>query len=47
LSLIDLVIDKNDDGVPIIVSEGKELGVPLSLSHHGEWVGYSYCLNRD
>ncbi len=47
LGLSDLVIGKNEGGAPIVLCEGKELDVPISLSHHGEWVGYAYCLNYD
>jgi len=35
-------MDKNEDGVPIVRCDGKELDVAISLSHHGEWVGYAY-----
>lgn len=37
-----LVIDKNTEGAPIVLKDGKEFGVAVSLSHHEGWVGYCF-----
>jgi len=42
LGLSGLVIDKNELGVPIVLKDVIELDMPISLSHHGVWVGYSF-----
>lgn len=40
LSSDDLQIAKNDQGCPVLVNV--EMHIPVSLAHHGHWVGYSY-----
>jgi phosphopantetheinyl transferase (holo-ACP synthase) len=39
LSSDDLQIVKNDHGCPVLVNA--EMDIPVSLAHHGHWVGYS------
>jgi phosphopantetheinyl transferase (holo-ACP synthase) len=38
-----LSIEKNASGAPIVLIDGIEM--PVSLSHHGNWVGYAYMIN--
>jgi phosphopantetheinyl transferase (holo-ACP synthase) len=40
-------IEKNTGGCPILLKDGKSSGIPLSLAHHGHFVGYSFHLARD
>jgi phosphopantetheinyl transferase (holo-ACP synthase) len=42
----DLRIDKNPHGWPVIVSGGKELPIPVSFTHHGDFVAYAFNLNQ-
>jgi phosphopantetheinyl transferase (holo-ACP synthase) len=42
LSLSQLTIGKNQDEVPVLLSDNVDTGVPISLSHHGNWIGYSF-----
>jgi hypothetical protein len=42
LGLDDLTIEKNQADVPVVRGGNLELGTPISLSHHGEWVGYCF-----
>ena len=37
-----LVISKNSLGIPIVLKNGEELGIAVSLSHHDRFVGYSF-----
>jgi phosphopantetheinyl transferase (holo-ACP synthase) len=37
-----IVIDKNTGGIPFVLKGGAEFGVVVSLSHHEEFVGYSF-----
>lgn len=34
-------VEKNESGCPVILSEGSDYLIPVSLSHHGRFVGYS------
>ncbi|MES2107225.1 MAG: 4'-phosphopantetheinyl transferase superfamily protein [Bacteroidota bacterium] len=36
------IIDKNPDGCPVLLRSGAAIDVPISLSHHGCFVGYSF-----
>jgi hypothetical protein len=38
----DLIIAKNDDEIPVVSNNGKQLDVPVSLSHHEHWVAFSF-----
>jgi phosphopantetheinyl transferase (holo-ACP synthase) len=38
----NIIIDKNPDGCPVILRSGADITVPVSLSHHGRFVGYSF-----
>lgn len=38
----DLAIGKNPQGVPIVLKENEALPIPVSLSHHGCFVAYSF-----
>jgi phosphopantetheinyl transferase (holo-ACP synthase) len=40
----NLQIIKNSHGCPILVNG--EINIPISLAHHGNWVAYSYQLER-
>jgi len=44
LHLDNLVINKNPAGVPLLFKEHEELPIPVSLSHHDHFVGYSFQL---
>jgi hypothetical protein len=39
-----LIIGKNNGEVPIIIKKNKELPIPISLSHHGQLIAYSFQL---
>ncbi len=39
--LENLAIEKNDDEIPFLLSNGRRLEVPVSLSHHERWVAFS------
>jgi phosphopantetheinyl transferase (holo-ACP synthase) len=43
-SLKDIAIRKNQDGCPIIISNGKQLDTPISLAHHDKFVSYSFVI---
>ncbi|QKJ32652.1 4-phosphopantetheinyl transferase family protein [Mucilaginibacter mali] len=34
-------VEKSSSGYPFITAKGKNTGAMVSLSHHGEWVGYA------
>ena len=38
----ELEIDKNRRNCPIILKNGVEIPVPISLAHHDYWVAYSF-----
>jgi phosphopantetheinyl transferase (holo-ACP synthase) len=38
----ELVINKNSNGVPLLFDSVEELAIPVSLAHHGDYVGYSF-----
>jgi phosphopantetheinyl transferase (holo-ACP synthase) len=38
----ELEIDKNSHYCPIILKNGDEIPVPISLAHHDHWVAYSF-----
>jgi phosphopantetheinyl transferase (holo-ACP synthase) len=40
----NLTIGKNAEGTPILFEGSKELPVPVSLSHHGHYIAYSFKL---
>jgi phosphopantetheinyl transferase (holo-ACP synthase) len=35
-------IVKNEDEVPVLFNNNQQLNIPLSLSHHGPWVAFSF-----
>jgi hypothetical protein len=41
----ELEIDKNSHYCPIILKNGVEIPVPISLAHHDYWVAYSFALS--
>jgi phosphopantetheinyl transferase (holo-ACP synthase) len=41
-----LDISKTSAGCPIILHDGKELTIPVSLTHHRHYVAYSFVLNE-
>lgn len=41
----ELEIDKNNYSCPIILKNGVEISVPISLAHHDHWVAYSFALS--
>jgi len=46
LHLDGLVTGKTPGGIPVVLNEGEELAVAISLSHHGWFVGYSFQLSE-
>lgn len=43
----DLLVDKSPHGYPIILKDGVEIALPISLAHHGHYVGYSIAVLED
>jgi phosphopantetheinyl transferase (holo-ACP synthase) len=43
----DLLVDKSPQGYPIILKDGIEISLPVSLAHHGHYVGYSIAVLED
>ncbi len=37
-------IRKHNVGYPVLLSEGKDTNIPLSFTHHGRFVGYSFLI---
>jgi phosphopantetheinyl transferase (holo-ACP synthase) len=35
---------KSEHGWPYLIANGQAADIPVSLSHHGEWVGYGICI---
>jgi phosphopantetheinyl transferase (holo-ACP synthase) len=42
LQLDGLTIDKSPDGIPIVLNHDERIEIPVSLSHHDQWVAYSF-----
>ncbi|MGZ3823273.1 MAG: 4'-phosphopantetheinyl transferase family protein [Mucilaginibacter sp.] len=42
-----LLVDKSPHGYPIILKDGVEIPLPVSLAHHGHYVGYSMAVLED
>ena len=42
----NLTIGKNADSIPILFEGAKELQIPVSLSHHGHYIAYSFKLKH-
>jgi phosphopantetheinyl transferase (holo-ACP synthase) len=42
-----LLVDKSPCGYPIILKDGIEISLPVSLAHHGHYVGYSIAVLED
>jgi phosphopantetheinyl transferase (holo-ACP synthase) len=40
----DIAIHKNTAGVPTASSQNQQINIPLSLSHHGCYVAYAFCI---
>jgi hypothetical protein len=40
----ELLISKSSHGYPIILKDGDEIPLPVSLAHHDRYVGYSFCV---
>jgi phosphopantetheinyl transferase (holo-ACP synthase) len=43
----DLLVDKSPHGYPIILKDGVEVALPVSLAHHGHYVAYSIAVLED
>jgi phosphopantetheinyl transferase (holo-ACP synthase) len=43
----DLLVDKSPHGYPIILKDGLEIALPVSLAHHSHYVGYSIAVLED
>ena len=43
----NLLVDKNPYGYPMIIKDGTEISLPISLAHHGHYVGYSIAVLED
>ena len=39
-----LTLAKNSYSIPVLLYDSEELPVPVSLAHHGHYVGYSFSL---
>jgi phosphopantetheinyl transferase (holo-ACP synthase) len=42
LSRDDLQVQKDQDGLPIVLAGGQKLDIPLSLAHHDHYVAWSF-----
>lgn len=42
----NIIIDKNQHGIPIIAKKTKEIAIPISLSHHKHFIAYSFQYKR-
>jgi hypothetical protein len=42
----ELRIGKNSWGCPVVLRRDKEMGIPVSLAHHGRYIGYSLQLGQ-
>jgi hypothetical protein len=42
LGFDNLAIKKSKDDVPFLLSYDKQLETPISLSHHGQWIAFSF-----
>ena len=40
----DIIINKNQHGIPVIVLPDEKISIPVSLSHHNHFVAYSFKL---
>jgi phosphopantetheinyl transferase (holo-ACP synthase) len=40
--LNNLVIDKNDEDVPVLLNDSELFAAPISLSHHERWIAFSF-----
>jgi len=38
----DILIDKTAEGFPVAIIKNEEMAIPVSLSHHDQWVAYSF-----
>lgn len=38
----NLQISKSKDGIPVVLKNGAEISLPVSLTHHGHYVAYSF-----
>lgn len=38
----DVILKKSELGYPVIIKDGKELDIPVSLSHDGDFAAYSF-----
>ena len=39
---VNFRVGKNEDGCPLLFKENEEIGIPVSLSHHENIIGYSF-----
>jgi hypothetical protein len=42
----EFTIGKSTHGWPYLMAGGQDMDMPLSLSHHGEWVGYGITVSE-
>ncbi|WP_295796902.1 4'-phosphopantetheinyl transferase superfamily protein [Mucilaginibacter sp.] len=42
----DFRVDKNENGCPVLFKENEEIGIPVSLSHHENIIGYSFMIDE-
>jgi phosphopantetheinyl transferase (holo-ACP synthase) len=40
--LNNLAIQKNDEDVPVLLNNSELFAAPISLSHHGQWIAFSF-----
>ena len=43
----DLLVNKSPHGYPILLKDGVEIPLPVSLAHHGHYVAYSIAVLED
>jgi phosphopantetheinyl transferase (holo-ACP synthase) len=43
-SFNELTLRKDANGIPVLLKNDRETSVPISLSHHGKFIGYSFQL---
>ena len=39
-----MILQKNDNGIPLLLDEQKGVGIPVSFSHDDHYLGYSLYL---
>jgi phosphopantetheinyl transferase (holo-ACP synthase) len=45
--LTDIKIEQNENGVPLVIINGVDSNIQLSISHHGQFGAYAICYERN